>query len=136
MLIKEFLGSTVLDKNAYEVGRVSNVDFDLKYALVFTGLVYFLIIYSKYRNKGARHKYELETTRKMDDLKQVDEFIRHEHGLSNARIRGCNNTRVSGVNAGNQIFESLAQGNVTGALKDVINPTIPNDNNQNNTIIK
>ena len=28
MLIKEFLGSTVLDKNAYEVGRVSNVDFD------------------------------------------------------------------------------------------------------------
>ena len=28
MKIKEFLGSTVLDKNAYEVGRVSNVDFD------------------------------------------------------------------------------------------------------------
>lgn len=28
MEIKEFLGSTVLDKNAYEVGKVSNVDFD------------------------------------------------------------------------------------------------------------
>ena len=28
MQIKEFLGSTVLDKNAYEVGKVSNVDFD------------------------------------------------------------------------------------------------------------
>ncbi len=28
MQIKEFLGSTVLDKNAYEVGKVGNVDFD------------------------------------------------------------------------------------------------------------
>ena len=28
MKIKEFLGSTVLDKNAYEVGRVDNVDFN------------------------------------------------------------------------------------------------------------
>ena len=28
MKIKEFLGSTVLDKNAYEVGRIDNVDFD------------------------------------------------------------------------------------------------------------
>ena len=30
MQIKEFLGSTVLDKNAYEVGKVSNVDFDVE----------------------------------------------------------------------------------------------------------
>ena len=29
MKIKEFLGSTVLDKNAYEVVKVSNVDFDV-----------------------------------------------------------------------------------------------------------
>ena len=28
MKIKEFLGSTVLDKNAYEVGRVGDIDFD------------------------------------------------------------------------------------------------------------
>lgn len=28
MKIKEFLGSTVLDKNAYEVGRIGDVDFD------------------------------------------------------------------------------------------------------------
>ena len=28
MKIKEFLGSTVLDKNANEVGKVSNIDFD------------------------------------------------------------------------------------------------------------
>ncbi|MCI6994095.1 PRC-barrel domain-containing protein [uncultured Methanobrevibacter sp.] len=28
MQIKEFLGSVVLDKNAYEVGKVSNVEFD------------------------------------------------------------------------------------------------------------
>lgn len=28
MKIKEFIGSTVLDKNANEVGKVDNVDFD------------------------------------------------------------------------------------------------------------
>ncbi len=28
MKIREFLGSTVLDKNAYEVGKVANLDFD------------------------------------------------------------------------------------------------------------
>ncbi|MGN0176284.1 MAG: PRC-barrel domain-containing protein [Methanobrevibacter sp.] len=28
MQIKEFLGSIVLDKNAYELGKVSNVEFD------------------------------------------------------------------------------------------------------------
>ncbi|WP_298501506.1 PRC-barrel domain-containing protein [uncultured Methanobrevibacter sp.] len=28
MKIREFLGSTVLDKNAYEVGKVDNIDFD------------------------------------------------------------------------------------------------------------
>ncbi|MBQ7927817.1 MAG: PRC-barrel domain-containing protein [Methanobrevibacter sp.] len=28
MKIKEFLGCTVLDKNAYEVGKVDNIDFD------------------------------------------------------------------------------------------------------------
>ena len=28
MKIKEFIRSTVLDKNAYEVGRIDNVDFD------------------------------------------------------------------------------------------------------------
>lgn len=28
MQIKEFLGSTVLDKNAYEVGKVGNLEFD------------------------------------------------------------------------------------------------------------
>ena len=28
MKIRDFLGSTVLDKNAYEVGRVGDIDFD------------------------------------------------------------------------------------------------------------
>lgn len=28
MKIREFLGSTVLDKNAYEVGKIDDVDFD------------------------------------------------------------------------------------------------------------
>ena len=34
MHIKEFLGSTVLDKNAYEVGKVENLDFDPEYGKI------------------------------------------------------------------------------------------------------
>ena len=30
MQIRDFLGTIVLDKNAYEVGRVDNIDFDVE----------------------------------------------------------------------------------------------------------
>lgn len=113
-----------------------HIDSDIRYFLLATGVVYFLIIYSKYRNKGARHKYELETTRKMANLKQVDTFIRSEHGLSNSSIHGANNRRISGSNAGSELLESLSNATVGGPLKDIVNKTIPNDNDQNNTIIK
>ena len=36
MKIKEFLGSTVLDKNANEVGKVSNIDFDKETGKIVT----------------------------------------------------------------------------------------------------
>jgi sporulation protein YlmC with PRC-barrel domain len=36
MKIKEFLGSTVLDKNAYEVGRVGDIDFDTETGAIET----------------------------------------------------------------------------------------------------
>ena len=36
MKIKDFLGSTVLDKNAYEVGKIDNVDFDVENGTIGT----------------------------------------------------------------------------------------------------
>ena len=113
-----------------------NIESDIRYFLTLTGVVYFLIIYSRYRNKGARHRYELETTREMTNLKEVDNFIRSEHGLSSSTMSGANNRRVTGSTAGSNLMESLANATVGGPLKDIVEKTIPKDDNQNNTIIK
>ena len=64
---------------------------------LLAGFIYYFIIYSKYRNQGARHGHEKETKHNMTNLRKVDEFIRKEHGLSNSRMQGANNTRVAGI---------------------------------------
>ena len=56
-----------------------------------------MIIYGKYRNKDARHRHELETRRKIDNLRQVDNYAEARHRLSSSRIAGANNNSVSGV---------------------------------------
>ncbi len=111
------------------------IDWDYDFIFLFAGIIYFMIIYSRYRNSGARHKYELETKREMTNLRQVDNFIRTETGLSNATMHGANNRQLSGTNMGSQIMDSLSNATVKGVLGDVVNKTIPKDDN-NNTIIK
>lgn len=78
----------------------SNPNSDSKYNWIFllAGIIYFIIIYSKYRNSGARHNYETETKKEMSNLRKVDDFIKHEKGLSNARMNGANNKTVNGAN--------------------------------------
>ena len=69
-------------------------------------------MYSRYRNQGARHYHESETEKEMENLKKVDDLIKHETGLTNSRIEGANNTRVTGQNISEQVL---------GAIKNNIN---------------
>ena len=73
---------------------------DSEYNWIFLapGIIYFIVIYSKYRNTGARHKYELETKKEVSNLKKTDNLIKHEKGLSNSRMNGANNNSVNGSN--------------------------------------
>ena len=92
------------------------VDGDYSWLFLFGGPIYFGIMYSRYRNSGARHKHELETKRTITNLKSVDNFVKHEKGLSNASIRGCNNTSIIG---GKQsIVEQIASAN---GINNIIN---------------
>ena len=77
---------------------MNTISDDNKLPLVFLliGFVYFFIMYSRYRNSGARHKYENETKNEMKNLVSKDEFVKHRTELSNYRMSGANNTRVSG----------------------------------------
>ena len=71
-------------------------DFDYKWIFLLAGFIYFFVIYLRYRNSNARHHHETETKKKMFNLRKIDNLIKHEKGLTNSRITGANNTKVSG----------------------------------------
>lgn len=106
------------------------VDFDYNWAFLLSGIIYFLIMYYRYRNSNARHTYEKETKREISNLRNVDTFIRARHGLSNAWMDGANNRRVEGTKvnsniiksiASNKTIDNLTSGNVVaGIIKDKI----------------
>lgn len=73
------------------------IEFEFNWIFLALGIIYFLVIYSKYRNKDARHRHEIETRRKVDNLRQVDDFVQSRKRLSNSRIDGANNNSVQGV---------------------------------------
>ena len=46
----------------------------------------------------------------MTNLKQYDELIKHETGLTNSRMEGANNTRVTGQNISEKVLNSIKNG--------------------------
>lgn len=85
------------------------VDFDYNWLFLASGFIYFFIMYSKYRNAGARHTYEKETKKEMKNVIQNDRFIEKRKGLRNSRIQGMNNYNVNGTNA-SAFIDSLKDG--------------------------
>ena len=81
------------------------VDWDYRYLFLLSGIIYFIIVYSKYRNKSARHTYEIETQREIKNLNSVDDYIKSKKGLSNSIMEGANNKKVMGKNSSNAIFD-------------------------------
>lgn len=98
------------------------VDFDYSFLFLLSGFLYFWFMYSRYRNSGARHRHETETKSEMQNLREVDDFIRSEKGLSNSRMEGANNTRVSGEDSlATDLLDAIADNHVvTGFIKDTL----------------
>lgn len=92
------------------------VDFDYKWAFLLSGVIYFLIMYFRYRNSDARHTYEKETKRDVANLRSVDTFIRAKHGLRNSWMDGANNTRVDGTNVSTNIIKSFTSNKTVDSL--------------------
>ena len=86
------------------------VDWDYKWLFLLIGIIYFGIMYMRYRNTGARHHHETETDSKMSNLKQKDELVKKMTGLSNSRMEGANNTRVEGTNISQKLMDSIKNG--------------------------
>ncbi len=83
------------------------IDFKYDWLFLLAGFIYFFMMYMKYRNSNARHHHEIETKRKMFHLRKEDRLIRRETGLSNSRIEGANNTRVTGQNMGETVMNAF-----------------------------
>lgn len=71
-------------------------DFDYNWLFLLVGIIYFMMIYTKYRNDDARHKYEVETKKQISNLKEEDRLINRRTKLTNSRIVGANNTSIHG----------------------------------------
>lgn len=98
------------------------VDWDYSWAFLSIGFIYFFIMFSKYRNQGARHKYESETKRKIQNLQKRDIFVTQRKGLTNSKISGANNTTINDGNMSSQILEQITNQNpVASIIQDSIN---------------
>lgn len=82
----------------------SYVDSELDFFLWLSGVVYFFIIYFKYRNSDARHTYEKDTKTNMTNLGKVDNFIQSKKNLSNSMMTGANNKIVNGKTSLNKLL--------------------------------
>lgn len=68
----------------------------IPYVFLTLGFIYYGWIYSKYRNKSARHYHEKETNREMKNVRSVDNLIRRRKGLRNSKMYSANNYSVHG----------------------------------------
>lgn len=74
------------------------VDFDYDWLFLLLGVIYFIIIYTRYRNDNARHKYEVETKKEISNLREEDKLISRRTKLTNSYMVGANNTSIRGDN--------------------------------------
>ena len=104
---------------------VTLVDWDYKYLFLAAGIIYFIIIYSRYRNKGARHTYEVETQREIKNLKSVDDFIKSKTKLTNSTMNGANNKMINGINGTSAIFDITNKNTVKSKVANIIVDSSP-----------
>ena len=89
---------------------VSNkTDDSWPWIFLIAGFLYFVIMYGKYRNKGARHRHETETKTNVTNLRKVDEFVKHKKRLSNSTMENANNKKVSGMPGNKDFINNLVE---------------------------
>lgn len=82
-------------------------DFEGNWLFLTVGVIFFFIMYGRYRNSGARHTYETETEKEVTNLRKVDTYIKRKNGLSNYYMEGANNTNVEGATSQSKLLKRL-----------------------------
>ena len=92
------------------------VDSDYSWLFLLSGIIYFFIMYTRYRNSNARHTYEKDTKTKMSNLRKVDNFIQSRKGLTNATMNGANNKIINGQTTSSKVFNSMSSQNISNTV--------------------
>ena len=72
------------------------IDFKYDWIFLSIGVIFYLCMYSRYRNSNKRHVYEKETKKQIFNIKSKDNYIKRRRGLSNSSMIGANNTNIYG----------------------------------------
>ncbi|WP_353066817.1 hypothetical protein [Arcanobacterium hippocoleae] len=72
-------------------------------------IAFFIFMFRKYRNLGARHEYEKETYREVRNIVPIDRFLEHRTELSETRIEGANNHAMKGFTERFTISDTLEE---------------------------
>lgn len=71
-------------------------DFEYDWIALSSGIIFYLIIHSRYRNANKRHTYEKETKKEIFNVRAVDNYIERRKRLRNSNIKGANNKTIYG----------------------------------------
>lgn len=93
-----------------------NIDFDYNWLFLLLGFIYFIVMFTRYRNSNARHTYETETKTQMLNLRKKDDYVKRLTGLTNSRMNGANNTKVNGQDAASKLIDSITENNVVAKI--------------------
>lgn len=78
------------------------------YLFLLSGVVFYLIMYFRYRNTHQRHRHESETEAKRANETVQDQFLKKKRGLRSSTMSGANHRQVKGsLNKGAGAAEQL-----------------------------
>lgn len=83
----------------YQILASSSGDDDgsaIAFLLLFSGIIFYLYVFFRYRNADKRHLHETETPTTRHSLEQADVKVDEIRGASNPKTKGANNTEVRG----------------------------------------
>ncbi len=81
------------------------IDFENDWIVLSAGIIFYFIMYARYRNSNKRHMHEKETRRTVSNVKSVDRLIERRTRLRNFRMNGANNTKVYGDKTKNKFIK-------------------------------
>ncbi len=71
-------------------------DFNGEWTFFLPGIIFFIVMYLRYRNSDARHSYETESIADIENLVSDDTYLYTDRGVKKSTMVGANNKTLEG----------------------------------------